>query len=78
MHHIWRPWISLGIVGVCVVVVVIAAGFFAVATMKITTPAMVMTARIPHATYHFQVLNNPATNRKGKLTTVNKQPMVSS
>ena len=60
---------SLGIFEPCVVVVVIAvAGFFAVATMKITTPAMVMTARIPQAMYHFQVLNNQTTNRKGAVT----------
>jgi hypothetical protein len=64
----YGTWISLGIVGTCVVVVVIAAGFFAVATMKITPPAMVMTARIPHAMYHFHVLNNQTTNRKGAVT----------
>jgi hypothetical protein len=63
------PWISLGIVGACVVVVVIAAaGFFAVATMKITTPAIVITAKIPQAMYHFHVLNNQITNRKGAVT----------
>jgi hypothetical protein len=71
---------SLGIVEACVVVVVITAdaGFFAVATMKITTPAMVMTARIPKATYHFQVLNNQTTARNGNVTIENRQPIVRS
>jgi hypothetical protein len=61
-----------------VVVIIDAAGFFAVATMKITTPTMVMTAIIPKATYHFQVLNNQTTARNGKVTMENRQPIVSS
>jgi hypothetical protein len=65
----YGAWISFGIVGACVVIVGTAgAGFLAVVTINITTPVMVITARIPPAMYHFQVLNNKTANRKGAVT----------